>query len=171
MLCQECHKREATLHLKKTINGVAKDFYLCEVCAAGKTPYHSHSPGHNIYNLHQLLSEMLELEEKSSKTGYQKRKGLQCPNCGMTYDQFASLSRFGCAECYGAFKEKIKPLFRKIHGSAEHSGKVPKRQSQEFSIHRKIKQLKTKLQQAVEQEAFEEAARLRDEIRALEKDA
>jgi len=170
MKCQECHDREAALHVKETINGEIHEAYLCEICAAKKSPFHSHDTGQKIFNLHQLLSGMMELEEKPTGRSFEQGKKLQCPHCKMTYDQFAGLSRFGCARCYTAFRDKIKPLFRKIHGNSEHRGKVPKQQSEEFSIHRKIKTLKAKMQRAIEEENFEEAAKLRDEIKDLEKD-
>ena len=168
MICQECHSREASLHLKKKVEGEIKELYLCELCAGKKNPYHN--PGQNIFQLHQLLSGMMEMEEKQSGISFEKGDQLQCPNCKMTYDQFISLSRFGCAQCYRAFEVKIKPLLRKIHGNSQHQGKIPKGKSKVLSINRKIKGLKAKMQQAIEDEAFEEAAKLRDEIKALQKE-
>jgi len=169
MLCQECHHREATLHVKKIIDGVKEEAYLCEICAAKKNPYHSQSPGQQVFNLNQLLSGMMELEGQSPGIPLQSKR-LQCPNCGMTYEKFKSISRFGCVECYSTFKDKINPLFRKIHGNLEHRGKIPKRSGEVLERNQKIQQLKSRMQRAIEQEAFEEAAKIRDEIKNLEKE-
>ncbi len=166
MLCQECQQRQATLHIEKTENQQKNEFYLCEVCAAKKNLY----PGYKAFNFNQLLSGMLELNQDAPGGAFEQETPLRCPNCGMSYDQFKELGRFGCHQCYGTFKERIQPLLRKIHGNLVHNGKIPKRRGGELSIQRKIKDLKTRMQQAVEKEDFEEAANIRDEIKALEKD-
>lgn len=166
MICQECHKREATLHIKKMVNGVKEDRLLCEVCASKKSSF----PSEKFFNLNQLLSGMMEMEGESSQASLPKDGKVQCSNCGMTYDLFKELGRFGCARCYTTFQEKIQPLFRKIHGNTEHTGKFPKGRGKEIGIQGKIKALKSQMQRAIDKEAFEEAAKIRDEIKALEKD-
>jgi protein arginine kinase activator len=164
MICQECQKREAAIHIKKMVNGVKKEQYLCEVCAAKK----SADASSKIFNLKHLLSALMEMEGSSSELSVPKEKRLECPNCGVSYERFKSISRFGCAECYQNFETKIEPLFRKIHGNSIHRGKTPKRKGKEYSLNQKIKTLKIKMQQAINEEAFEEAAKIRDEIKSLE---
>lgn len=166
MLCQECDQRKATLHIETTEKGETKEYYLCEVCAAEKNLY----PGYKDLNFSQLLSGMLDWKGEGPGTAFQQEASPECPNCGMSYDGFKDLGRFGCHRCYETFKQQITPLLRKIHGNPVHKGKIPKRRGGQLSIHRKIKDLKARMNQAVEKEEFEEAARIRDEIKALEKD-
>ena len=95
---------------------------------------------------------------------------VQCPNCGMTYEDFRKFGRLGCSECYNAFKEQLSVLLKKIHGSNQHLGKAPIKLPQ--PIKKKIDMLqdfKRQLQQAIEEEDFEKAAQLRDKIREVEK--
>ena len=33
MKCTHCHEKEANTHIKRTINGVTQEMYLCEDCA------------------------------------------------------------------------------------------------------------------------------------------
>ena len=67
-------------------------------------------------------------------------------------------------------KKKLKPLLRRIHGSTRHSGKVPRRSRSAIRFKRELDRLKDELQQRVRNEEFEEAARLRDQIRKMEQE-
>jgi protein arginine kinase activator len=93
----------------------------------------------------------------------------ECPSCGITYEDFRKTGRLGCPQDYQVFREKLLPLLESIHSEKEHIGKSPRchpsssRRVEELSILRK------KLQQAVQREAYEEAARLRDQIRTIER--
>jgi protein arginine kinase activator len=76
----------------------------------------------------------------------------------------------GCDECYKAFADKLEPLIKRVQGFDRHTGKVLKRASGPLRLKKEIEQLKNSLQQALVEEAYEEAARLRDLIRELEKE-
>ncbi|UCZ53342.1 UvrB/UvrC motif-containing protein [Bacillus shivajii] len=170
MLCQECNQREASLHFTKIINGKKTEFHICDQCAKEKGDY---IPGSNSYSIHQLLSGLLDFEQPMtssdssiSKNGHE----LSCKVCKMTYPQFAEIGRFGCAECYKTFGEKLTPIFKRIHsGNAVHGGKIPKRLGEDLHIHKEIEQLKSQMQGLIQKEEFEKAAEVRDQIRSLEK--
>lgn len=93
----------------------------------------------------------------------------KCPRCGMTYSEFNRLGYFGCGDCYAAFADKLIPLMERIHGSSKHIGKVPNRGCGVFRTTNHIKRLRQRMQRYVQAEEFEEAAKIRDEIRALER--
>ncbi|MNH40634.1 UvrB/uvrC motif protein [compost metagenome] len=88
----------------------------------------------------------------------------------MTYSQFSKLGRFGCSSCYKYFNSALDPLFKRVHGSTSHVGKIPKRAGAQIVFKRQIDELKLELQQSIAQEEFETAAELRDQIRQLEKE-
>ena len=97
----------------------------------------------------------------------------KCPNCGMTYESFRKMGRLGCSQCYETFKGYLQPLLKKIHGSSQHFGKAPVK-APKIAVKEKkavysIEELKAKMQKAIQAEEFEEAAKLRDQIRELEK--
>lgn len=170
MLCQECGKRPATLHFTKIVNGDKTEFHFCETCAREKGEL---IPGTaNGFSIHNLLSGLLELDP-NGKTASSAAKAVQprCDFCGMTYSQFSKVGRFGCSECYKHFGERLTPLLKRVHGNTVHVGKVPKRVGKQVQVRRQIEQLKRELHLKVEQEEFEAAARLRDQIRELEKQA
>ena len=87
----------------------------------------------------------------------------------MTYDDFRKVGRLGCADCYPTFKRSLGSLLKRIHGSPIHVGKSPVRLIKPSKIAKtELLDLKKKLERAIEHEEFEEAARLRDQIRRAE---
>ncbi|MDQ0255974.1 protein arginine kinase activator [Evansella vedderi] len=170
MLCQECQQRQATLHFTKIINGEKTEFHICDTCAKDKGEY---IPGSNSFSIHQLLSGLLDVDQpiSSSGSGFMKpRAELRCESCGMTYRQFAEIGRFGCSNCYKTFNEKLDPIFRRIHsGNSVHGGKVPRRIGKDLHVHKEIERLKQQMQEFINSEEFEQAAKIRDKIRSLEK--
>ncbi|MFA6358334.1 MAG: UvrB/UvrC motif-containing protein, partial [Candidatus Omnitrophota bacterium] len=80
--------------------------------------------------------------------------------------------RLGCGECYNIFRKYLAPLLKRIHGSNQHIGKSPLKAKPTVprGIKKKIglQELKDNLQKAIQVEAFEDAARLRDQIKELE---
>lgn len=170
MLCPECGKRPATIHYTKIVNGEKSEFHLCEICAQNKEDYMSDFE--NEFSIQQLLSGLLNFDipqSSSNHTGvHVNNEPHRCPHCGLTYKQFGKLGRFGCGECYHTFQGYLDPLFRKMHGHTIHRGKIPMRAKGELKIRRDLEQLKEKLTQKIAAEEFEEAAHLRDQIRALQ---
>ncbi|GGG05329.1 protein-arginine kinase activator protein [Paenibacillus albidus] len=170
MLCQECGVKPATLHFTKIVNGEKTEFHICESCAREKGELIPGTAGG--FSIHSLLSGLLDLEgagkEKSAAT--KTTQSLVCENCGMTYSQFSKMGRFGCSSCYKYFNSALDPLFKRVHGSTGHVGKIPKRAGAQIMARRQIDELKQELLQSITQEEFETAAQLRDQIRKLEKE-
>lgn len=167
MICPECGKRPATLHYTKIVNGNKTEFHLCEVCAHEKGEY---MPGFDSsFSIHQLLSGLLfdSPSGDAHGTSYQPQT-LRCRTCGLTYNQFSKIGRFGCGDCYSTFRDRLEPLLRRVHGHTTHRGKIPARAKGELRIRRQLEKLKELMAQKVKAEEFEEAARLRDQIRALQ---
>jgi protein arginine kinase activator len=164
--CQECGIRPASLHFTKIVNGQKTEYRLCEVCAKEKGDI---IPGtNNAFSIHNLLSGLLNYDPLN--TGNKGiAKPLRCETCGLSYTQFSQSGRFGCSDCYKAFDHRLDPLFKRVHGNTTHGGKIPRRAGAAINSRRKLQALKQLLQQKIEHEEFEEAARIRDQIRELEK--
>lgn len=164
MVCQECQLRPATVHFTKIINGEKSEFHLCEQCARekGGLMFGQSSGG---FSLNNLLSGLLSYDPSGIPASSQS---LRCETCGMTYAQFSQVGRFGCADCYKSFASRLDPLLRRIHGSTTHTGKVPERSGGLLKKRKELQELKRQLQQKIQLEQFEDAAILRDRIRALE---
>ncbi|TKI57935.1 hypothetical protein E8L90_22295 [Brevibacillus antibioticus] len=166
MNCEECGKRPATLHLTKIVNGEKTEYHICEQCAHEKGDVFT---GFHNFSINNLLSGLLKFDPMQ-KNGRETatNKPLQCETCGLTYTQFSKSGRFGCSDCYTFLGDRLDPLFRRIHGNTQHSGKVPERTGGKLKIRKELEQLKQALQSHVASEEFEKAAEMRDRIRALE---
>lgn len=167
MLCQECGERQATLHFTKIVNGQKTEFHICDECAKEKGEV---LPGmDNSFSIHNLLSGLLSFDKPGASVNSGFTQTLQCQKCGLTYSQFSRSGRFGCAECYKSFGDRLEPLFRRVHsGNVAHYGKIPKRSGNLIQMKREIQDLKSRLQEAIAKEEFELAASIRDQIRELE---
>lgn len=172
MICQECNLRPATMHFTKIINGEKTEVHLCEKCAneKGEMFMGSSPTGFSINNLLAgLLNFNPSFQQTPQKTFHQENV-LQCEHCSMTYQQFAKIGRFGCAHCYETFKEQLTPILRRLHGgNSAHNGKIPKRIGGTIHLRKKRDELKEHLKELINNEKFEQAAEVRDEIRSLDK--
>lgn len=165
MLCQNCNDREATVHVTKIINNQKQEFHLCEQCARENDDINFDT----TFTINNFLTGLLDsIHSSPFKVDYIKTT--TCSKCGMNYGKFKELGRLGCSECYKTFNEKLMPLVKRIHGSENHTGKIPKKAGSRIKLKREIMSLKKQLQRAVEREEFEKAAKLRDQIKELEKD-
>lgn len=170
MYCQECGKKPATLHFTKIVNGEKTEFHICEGCARERGEGIPGSPG--SFSIHSLLSGLLDfnaLGNSASALAGAPQQPIRCEECGLTYTQFSKIGRFGCSSCYQAFEGRLDPLLKRVHSSTTHSGKIPKRSGGRIQCRREIERLRRDLHTHIEQEEFESAAKLRDEIRELER--
>ncbi len=160
MLCDICGKNQATVHLTEIIDEKMTELHLCEQCAQEKG---AHMEQH--FGLADLLAGLAEF---GSQVGTPEDLKIKCKNCAMTYEDFKKIGRLGCGDCYNTFKKNLAPLLKRIHGSNQHVGKSPLRKAKAVKVRDDLQQLKDKLQKAIQEEAFEEAVKLRDKIKILE---
>jgi protein arginine kinase activator len=163
MLCDICGKNEATVHLTEMINDQTTELHLCEECAKEKG-----AQAEQQFSLSDLLAGLLDFSVPEGTTVSDIK--LKCPNCKLTYDDFKRIGRLGCSECYNTFRVALEPLLKSIHGSTHHIGKSPHKAVKVSKAKSQVEELRLKLQRAIQAEEYEEAARLRDVIRELEKE-
>ena len=170
MLCDDCGKNKATVHLTEIVNDLITKLNLCESCAKAKG-----AEAEQHFGIADLLSALSDVEAPAATTpGGPAPSKNKCPNCGLTYEDFKRVGRLGCAECYKVFKTSLAPLLKRIHGANQHIGKSPNPQAldEQKTNHKhqvELDQAKTELLKAVKNEEFEVAAGLRDKIKFLEK--
>lgn len=163
MLCEDCGKNQATVHFTKIINGKVIELHLCESCAAK----HKEFEINPSFSFHKFLTGLLDnMQEGQVPISFEQE--IKCDSCGMTYDRFKQIGKFGCSNCYESFRKKLTLLFRQIHGHDTHVGKVPKRAGGKLSVRREIERLKSELDAKVQAEEFEQAAVIRDKIKELQ---
>ncbi len=153
--CQICGK-PATVHLTQISGNKIQKFDLCDECAKEKgiTDPDGFSLG----------------EIKAGLSGAHKHahsESVSCGECGFSAKDFKKLGHFGCPSCYEYFSPIITPMLQGMHKEAEHKGKIPQRSLARLSLKKKITLLEDQLDDAVSEERFEDAARLRDELAGM----
>lgn len=163
MKCRNCAK-VATLHITEIVKGVVQEHHLCEDCAP---PFlEKTSPGSKSTETHAESAG-----GKSSSAGeapVDELERLVCPACELSFREFRNQGRLGCSHCYTAFQEELLPLLENIHGDTQHCGKFPKRVPEDNQRQFKLIKLRNELREAIAEESYEEAAKLRDQIQQLE---
>ena len=110
MLCNICHKKEATVHLTEIINDKITKMHLCEECAQQKSEaMEAH------FDLSDLLAGLADLGSVQQPQAI-KKKSLKCSSCGFTLTDFQKIGRLGCPKCYDVFQSQLAPLLKRIHG-------------------------------------------------------
>ena len=168
MLCQDCNKREAQVHLTQIINNEKQALSLCKECAAARG---FHSPLDNVpFPLAEILSGLAANVPSTTKA--KPEETITCATCGLTFEDFTRQGRFGCGDCYKSFRNRLEPIMRKIHGASLHRGKTPETRAEagetgEGISVREGERLELELRKAIEAEDFERAAEIRDKLKTL----
>ena len=181
MKCKNCGKKEANVRYKQIINGVKKEMNLCEDCARelgiGRDLNFNMSMNlpsflggfFDDYNMDSFMPTIGSLRQENCKT------------CGTTYNEFVNTGLFGCMDCYDMFADRLDPILKNIYGSNRHVGRKSKKldksivknmeeKKKELEEKKnegkdKVEILQEKLKQAIKEERYEDAAKLRDEIK------
>ena len=158
MQCSICKEKPATVHLGQIVGDKMQKLDLCDDCAKAKGV---NDPFFTPADLILGLGAAQEIEQAAGGVE------LKCPRCGFTQADFKKSGRLGCPECYKTFSEGLNGLLKTMHKGTRHVGKSPEalRASLENAV--RLMTLQKKLNKAVESENFEEAARLRDEIKQV----
>ncbi|MBI4570044.1 MAG: UvrB/UvrC motif-containing protein [Planctomycetes bacterium] len=175
MLCEGCKKAVAKVHVTEIANGKRRESHFCEQCAQEK---HVTSPGAGALpamvgtvlgkiaeSLQAALPGIVVPPEMAAAGG----KEIACAECGITFTEFRSGGRLGCAADYVAFKALLDPLVERVQQATEHVGKVPSKSGEGIQQQRELRRLKKDLEEAVRVEDYEKAAVLRDQIFDLER--
>ncbi len=158
MKCEKCGVKEAELHFYEIVDGKEIYHHFCKKCADENDFYIK--PKKLDISSQSLVGGLLNII--SGKTD----REITCQKCGMTFEEFKKIGRFGCSQCYYDFDEQVDPILRKIHGTTLHRGKHPKNYDL-YNRDEEIAVLKEELESAVKKEEFEKAALIRDKLRTL----
>lgn len=182
MLCQNCGEHEANVRYTQIVNGTKKEMALCQECSKklGLTNMDFSMP----INLSSFLGDFFNAEENFLPSFINTDK-LICNECGMTYEDFTNTGKFGCENCYQVFSTKIDPILKNIHSGNRHVGRKAKLsdRSKKISIKKdmfkkeenkpdkkdegsnQLEKLKQDLKIAIKEERYEDAAKIRDQIK------
>ncbi len=160
MQCQCCKQHTATIHMTEITDGQRTETHLCEQCAQQHgLAVKSQLP------LNELLSSLLAAQGQGEDQPFSDSSDAACPACGMTLRKFGETRLLGCPDDYKVFDGEIRALVEKFQGgSTTHCGKTPSRAPADTKSQLKVMDLRRQLNQAVKNEDYEAAAKLRDQI-------
>ena len=160
MLCEKCKKNTATTHIRSVVNGVVTEKHLCGYCAVNEG--YDDIKGNN-------LTKMLSSMFGDSLIGKHESQVTRCGCCGSSFADIAESGKCGCPECYNTFNSELLPYLKRVHGSIQHIGKIPNRAPLTVAVDTETAEgLRSKLNQLIREEKYEEAAVIRDKIKQLE---
>ena len=168
MKCQKCKVKDATTQIKRVVNGKYTEYMLCSDCA--------HEMGFdNVFDtsMPDMFGGLIKSIFGSALPA--RSQATRCPVCGSTYGDIKNTGKVGCAACYEIFITELLPSIKSIHGNTTHAGKSPCDVNKNEDVLEdsptdevSVETLKEQLKKAVEEQNFELAAQLRDEIKERE---
>ena len=181
MKCENCGKNNANVKYTQIINGEKRQMFLCEECSEklGINDIHFNMPINFTSFLTDFFNDMNEINLLPS---FDNMEDLKCSKCGLSWDDFLHTGKFGCSNCYDDFEIRIDPILRSLQGATNHVGRLgdvkkgnnvkknldDKIEQEENNSIKKLDKLKDDLKQAVKEERYEDAAKIRDEIKKEE---
>ena len=154
MLCQNCRKREATIHHTETVGGKQCSQHLCEQCA------HELFAGFENEVANAIFSGLFGEPE------YRERV---CPACGMAFSEYERSGLLGCPSCYDVFNEELLPRIARIQGKTVHVGKGGGVYTSEHDLRLKLSSLQQAMESALSRGDYSEAGRINEQMNALKK--
>lgn len=151
MLMCECGRGQGKYIVEELRDGQPVTRLLCQAC----------------WEASRFFDEMEQYLAQSQEwlKAHLKQREDRCGLCGATRRELVESQRLGCAQCATTFEDIVAEWLRSAHGSMRYNGP----RTLDLTSH-KVKQLKAQLQQAITKEDYALAAKLRDQIAALEKE-
>ena len=168
MVCENCKERQATITITQVKNGQKNERHTCEVCASKFHPFYFEMKEEPI-SLQQFITNWFGSPPYANKASQNKKMNdVHCPTCQLTYRNFLKQGKVGCATCYEAFREYLPAILEKLQAGTSHITEEATSNLVQDDMNLQIQQLREQQKLAIEQERFEEAAQIRDTLKALQ---
>ncbi len=150
------------MFLTQIVNGQVSELALCEACARAKGLFDPQSltfaekffPEEFRNKIDKLVRELTS-GEADPHPAPRYTSMSRCPVCGFMLEDYRRTGHLGCPDCYTIFARELDPAAEADTTDLDESPAVTRARLQQ------------ELQQAVELEDYERAARLRDQINTL----
>lgn len=165
MQCEKCKIKRATVfftELDRTRHA------LCSLCDAEQRGGVHTSDGNIKYAPKSYLYELSYNDDTMYCANELTSEGVLCPNCKTKLDDILNSGRMGCADCYTSFSGVVQFIGYGNHSYSKYNEKMPRRYRERLDLQSRIVTLGILLSEAVREQNFEDAAKIRDEIKLLE---
>jgi protein arginine kinase activator len=178
--------KEKNIKGMKTVNGETTKFSICSDCASESTNqwknfletiFHGMhiSQMFNPTEMEQILGSIKGYDDLNhfietvvnKPTIHKNHVNKKCESCGTTLEELFKSGRLGCKDCYTNLQPFVDQIIFKSQGNKQHKGKRPK------NVYPKnedtIEILEEKMKLAIQEERYEDASILRDNIKEKKK--
>jgi protein arginine kinase activator len=166
MKCQQCEK-PATFHITELTGQQPQELHLCETCAKTYLTHGEPGAAPVAPTLANVLVKQLQIGKAAEELA--KLDQRTCPVCGISFYEFRNQGRLGCPHDYVYFERELTPLIANIHGETQHTGKRPRGHEGGTDQQTELIRLRREMDDAKQKEHYERAAKIRDQIREMEK--
>ena len=159
MKCDRCGQ-PSVYHSTLIVNGVSQKTSLCRDCALKEGVFTNQKPS----MFEDMFSSFADL------LGFEQVENLVCPVCKTSLKEFKSTGKLGCPNCYDTFREEIANVIKRIAPFETHKQETlkPKKVEKKLTKEEKIAALRAEMKQAVSEERYEDAAKIKKQIAKLE---
>lgn len=165
MKCQKCQK-QATFHITDLTGDDLLALHLCPECAKQYLNT-DEVPASDAQAMSSVLQQQLQPLEQAAED-LRELDSKECPICGISFYEFRQAGRLGCPHDYVFFGDELEPLLVNVHGDNHHVGKQPKRGVRDTESQTELIRLRREMKDTIDQEDYEKASELRDQIRRIE---
>ena len=157
MNCDRCGK-PSVYHSTLIVNGVSQTTNLCHDCAIKEGVFET-TPTSIFDDMFDAFSSFLPFEKVSDIT---------CPVCKTSLREFKTTHKLGCPNCYEAFREEVKAILSRTAPNNLHKIEAGTTKAKKVSKQDKIASLRAEMAQAVKEERYEDAGKIKKQIQKLE---
>jgi protein arginine kinase activator len=151
MRCDGCGNDSAVIQVQEVVDGKQSTIRLCAACAAMQRFKLSSVTGGAMEKLMESVAELA-----SHLGGADAESPHFCSECGIDSQTIRKSGLVGCPHCYDEFRDLLNEL---------HPGALPSQTAPAPPDPPRAPSLDELLAQAVAEERYEDAARIRDRIR------
>lgn len=161
MICDVCKKNQADISVEQVVDKRVKHLFLCRDCAR--------KMGFEMFSENIDISVTNLFNKYSTEKQKAEQPSVCCPYCGIKLSDIKAKRKIGCPNCFLYFQQEIFSILKKVKTDLRYTGQLQSCAAKEFTERLTVNELKQKLQNALNAEEYEQAALLRDELKALEK--
>lgn len=179
MLCERCKKNEATFHKSIYINGKGYETNLCENCARDinfdnfeiNDVFDFGFGDNRSYNniASEFFDDFMRIDDFFSPTTmFLEKNTKKCPTCHSSFNDFLRTGKLGCNDCYETFQEEIRDMLENMDNPTDFDLEIGTELNKIQPS--KLEELTKDFNKAVEEERYEDAGKLKQQINELRKD-
>ena len=167
MKCQQCDK-PATFHITELTGGKPQELHLCEEHARQYLTQSRRRAGRRAPSLAGVLAQQLAVGQTAEELA--KLDQQACPVCGITFYEFRNQGRLGCPLRLRLLPGRAGAADRRTSTARRStSARSPPRYAEGTEKRTQLIRLRREMKEAIDDEDYERASQLRDEIRRSRK--